>query len=74
MALIYRFSTYDGPSDQLIRSRRWGTREGIARVGGIIHEDSGTMTFESSVGTEIAGLTAKDFDPAEALAAKTPQT
>ena len=64
MALIYRFSIYDARSDEMVRSRRWGTREGIARVGGVIHEDTGVITFEAAIGTELPGLTVRDFDPA----------
>ena len=64
MALVYRFSTYDAQSDEFICSRRWGTREGIARVGGVVHEDTGIITFEAAIGTEIPGLTVKDYDPA----------
>ena len=63
MALIYRFSIYDARSDEMVRSRRWGTREGIARLGGVIHEDTEITTFEAAIGTELPGLTVRDFHP-----------
>ena len=71
MAVIYRFSIYDIQLDELIRSRRWGTREGIARIGGVVHEDTGISTFEAAVGTEIPGLTVRDYDPAAKISTQT---
>ena len=71
MASIYRFFVYDGRFDGLIQSSRWGTREGIARIGGLIQEHTEVTTFEAAVGTELPGLTVRDFDPTAKFRQKT---
>ena len=40
MALIYQFTMYDILTDSERKSRRWGTRESIDRIGGTIVEGS----------------------------------
>jgi hypothetical protein len=60
---IYRFTIYDINSDGNVRSRRWGTREGIKAVCGVVLEDTGTEVDASCVGGEEEGLTVRNFDP-----------
>lgn len=61
--VIYRFTLYDITHDENIRSRRWGTREGIKGVGGVALEDTSTEVDAGVVGGEVEGLTVRDFDP-----------
>ncbi len=58
---IYRFDIYDIRADERIRSRRWGTLEGIARVGGVPIRATAAEVDESVL--VIEGLTERDFDP-----------
>jgi hypothetical protein len=60
---IYRFTVYDITTDENRRSHRWGTREGIKAAHGVAVEDMATEVDASFVGEEIAGLTARGFDP-----------
>jgi hypothetical protein len=63
MATVYRFQLYDINSDAYTISRRWGTREGIEGVNGVVLEDTATEIDDRSIGAEIKGLTARGFDP-----------
>jgi hypothetical protein len=63
MVLVFRFKQYDISSDGYIVSRRWGTREGIKEVGGVVLEDTGTEIDDAEIGAEIQGLTDRGFDP-----------
>lgn len=60
---VYRFTVYDITSDGNIRSRRWGTREGVKAVRGVVMEDTGTEIDARFVGGEVEGLTERGFDP-----------
>lgn len=60
---VYRFTVYDIASDDNVRSRRWGTREGIKAVKGAVMEDTGTEIDARFVGGEVDGLTERGFDP-----------
>lgn len=63
MVTVYRFGIYDGAMDCTRTSRRMGTREGIARIGGIMLDEPGVEVDEADVGEEEPGLTARDFKP-----------
>jgi hypothetical protein len=60
---VYRFTVYDITHDENVQSRRWGTREGIKAVCGVVQEDTETEVDAGFVGGEIEGLTARNFDP-----------
>ena len=61
--MIFRFHKYDITTDGVRISHRWGTRDGIANVGGTVIEDTGTEVDASLVRSEIPGLTERDFQP-----------
>jgi len=58
---IFQFTIYDVRSDEKQKSRRWGTLEGIKGVGGQALEDTGTEVDASEVGSEVPGLTVRNF-------------
>jgi hypothetical protein len=60
---IYRFTIYDITNDENKRSRRWGTREGIRAVCGVVIEDTAIEVDDGVVGGEIEGLTERSFNP-----------
>jgi hypothetical protein len=60
---IYRFTKYNIDSDEVMRSRRWATREAIGRIHGTVLEDTAVEVDESVLGTEIEGMTVRDFNP-----------
>lgn len=60
---IYQFTIYDGNSDQLIQSKRWGTASGIESVGGQILRDTKRLVDASAVHSEIQGLTKIGYIP-----------
>jgi hypothetical protein len=60
---VYRFKKYDISNDENRQSRRWATREAIERIGGEVLEDTATEVDPSAVGTEIDGMTERNFDP-----------
>jgi hypothetical protein len=60
---VYQFTIYDGISDQLITSRRWGTLTGIAAVGGNPLRHSKCLVEASDIESEINGLTKIGFEP-----------
>ncbi|MBL6612397.1 MAG: hypothetical protein ISS15_21085 [Alphaproteobacteria bacterium] len=59
---VYRWTKYDISNDERKVSRRYGTREAVARVGGEVIENSGIEIDQSAVGAEIDGMTARNFD------------
>lgn len=61
--IVYRFKRYDIRSDYSQESRRWATREAIARVGGVALEDTATEIDADFVGAEEPGMTEMGFDP-----------
>ena len=65
MITVYQFKRYDITTDTLRLSRRWGTREGIAALGGSfqILEETATEVAEADVQSDIPGLTAIGFNP-----------
>ena len=61
---IYRFEVYDIQSDQVISSKRWGTREAINEIAhGRVLEDTAIEVEESAVASDIHGFTVRDFNP-----------
>ena len=63
MVTVYQFQLYDITTDTKRKSRRWGTRETIADMGGEILEDTATEIAEADVRSEVHGLTAIGFNP-----------
>ena len=60
---IYRFTIYDIGSDDNHLSHRWGTMEGIKRIGGQALADTATEVDASVLTSGIPGLSERDFDP-----------
>ena len=60
---IYRFAVWDTSNDDYKLSRRWGTREGIKKICGKVLENTELEINENVIGTEIEGLTVRDFNP-----------
>jgi len=60
---VYRFRLYDITTDGTRVSRRWATREAIERLGGEILEDTASEVDAGAGASDIAGMTARDFDP-----------
>jgi hypothetical protein len=60
---IYQFAAYDISTDQMQRSRRWGTRSAIERIGGEVLEETATEVDIGVVSSEIQGLSERGFDP-----------
>jgi hypothetical protein len=60
---VYQFTVYDIASDNNRKSRRWATREAVALAGGCVLEETDTEIDESLLGSEIEGMSARDFDP-----------
>lgn len=60
---IYQFEIYDVANDEMRKSRRWATRQTIEWLGGKVLEQTATEVDASAVGSEIAGMTEKGFDP-----------
>ncbi len=61
--VIFNFSFYDVTTDKVIRSRRMGRRDAIARIRGIIDEESGVEVDDSALDSEIEGLTRIGYEP-----------
>jgi hypothetical protein len=60
---IYRFKVYDHQNDEMITSRRWGTREAIERFAhGEVLENTGVGADANAVDSDIRGLTERIFD------------
>jgi hypothetical protein len=62
MTVVFRFQTWDVSNDCYKLSRRLATREAIARIGGEPLGE-GINIDASLLGTEIQGMTDRDFDP-----------
>jgi hypothetical protein len=60
---IYQFTKYSIQSDGNEKSRRWGTREAIERLGGKVIEDTEIEVDASAVASDIEGLTERNFNP-----------
>jgi hypothetical protein len=61
---IYRFEVYDIQSDQVVTSKRWGTREAIVETAhGRVLEDTAVEVDGSAVASDIHGFTERGFNP-----------
>lgn len=60
---VYRWSKYDISIDETRVSRRWGTREAIARHNGTVIETDCAEVDASQIGTDVEGMTARGFNP-----------
>jgi hypothetical protein len=60
---IYQFKVWDTSIDDYRQSRRWGTRDGIKKICGIVLEETELEINENVIGTDIEGLTVRDFNP-----------
>jgi hypothetical protein len=61
---IYQFEVYRIDSDEVVKSRRWGTREAVIEIAnGRMLEHTAREVDESVVGSDIRGFTKRDFDP-----------
>jgi hypothetical protein len=60
---VYQFRLYDIGTDEHRKSRRWATLEAIAQIGGEALTDTAIEVDAAMVGTEIAGMTERGFDP-----------
>lgn len=60
---VYQFRRYDIGTDENRKSRRWGNLDAIAQVGGHALKDTATEVDGCLIGTEIPGLTERDFNP-----------
>lgn len=60
---IYQFRKYDISIDSHRKSRRWGTKEAIARVQGEPLEETGIEVDESALSDDAPGMTAIGFMP-----------
>jgi hypothetical protein len=61
---VYRFDVYDIQSDEVIPSKRWGTREAIIDIArGRVREETATEVDDSVIRSDIHGFTVRDFDP-----------
>ena len=62
--LIFPFEVYDGVSDRMIRSRRWGTREAVEQIAhGMVIEEDAVEVPRYLLDTDIPGMTKVGFDP-----------
>jgi hypothetical protein len=62
LATIFRFRMWDVANDGFTMSSRWATRERIEAMGGEV-VGGGVEVADEYVGEEIAGMTARGFDP-----------
>jgi len=60
---VYKFELYSIESDYFRVSRRYGTRDAIAKIGGKVIEDSKVSIEASQLGQELEGFTLIDFNP-----------
>ena len=61
---IYQFEVYRIDSDEVVKSRRWGTREAIRDIArGLVLEDTAREVDESVITSDIHGFSTRDFDP-----------
>ncbi|WP_293781272.1 hypothetical protein [uncultured Oxalicibacterium sp.] len=60
---VYRFQMYDPSTDQMVISKRWGTRVAIERIGGqLIQKDAAQIPYDH-LSKEIDGLTDIGYVP-----------
>jgi hypothetical protein len=69
MVMVYRFRMWDVAADGFTLSTRWATRERIQAMGGE-RVGGGVEVPDEWVGGEIAGMTARGFDPLSPSASK----
>jgi hypothetical protein len=63
-ATIYQFELYDIQSDQVVKSKRWGTREAIVEIAcGQVLEDTAIEVDDTVILSDIHGFTVIGFDP-----------
>lgn len=60
---VYRFKIYDIVNDEWKISRRWATQEGIDKVCGERIDGTAIEIASKLVGTEVEGMTARNYDP-----------
>jgi hypothetical protein len=61
---ICQFEVYRIDSDEVVKSRRCGTRNAIIEIAhGRVQEDTAREVDESIVASDIQGLTERNFDP-----------
>jgi len=60
---VYQFTNYDMASDNMIKSRRWGTREAIEFIKANILEDTAVEVDDAMLGRQVSGLSEIGFNP-----------
>jgi hypothetical protein len=61
---IYQFEVYDIQSDQIVKSKRWGTAKGINKIAcDQMLEDTAAEVDDSVIYSDIHGFTPIGFDP-----------
>jgi hypothetical protein len=61
---IHQFEVYDINIDNLMKSRRWGTREAIESIArGRILPETAAEVDEAAVKFDIPGFTMRNFQP-----------
>jgi hypothetical protein len=60
---VYQFRMYDASNDEMRKSRRYATRERIDWLRGEVIEGTGVEIDATLLGSEVEGMTARDFDP-----------
>lgn len=53
---VYQFTNYDIASDNVIKSRRWGTREAIEFIKANVLEDTAVEVDDLVLGRQVSGL------------------
>jgi hypothetical protein len=60
---VYQFTNYDMASDNVIKSRRWGTRGAIEFIKANILEDTAVEVDGAMLGRQVPGLSEIGFNP-----------
>jgi hypothetical protein len=60
---VYQFTNYDIASDNVIKSRRWGTREAIDFIKANVLEDTAVEVDDAALGRQLPGLSEIGFNP-----------
>jgi hypothetical protein len=60
---VYQFTSYDMASDNMIKSRRWGTREAIEFIKANVLDDTAVEVDDSALGRRVPGLSEIGFNP-----------
>jgi hypothetical protein len=62
---VFQFSFYDINNDELRKSLRWGTKEAIEKVGGIVIPNSEKKVSHSVISTDsdLEGFTIRNYNP-----------